>query len=300
MTQSQTKTDVFGIITNRIIEQLQKGTIPWHQPWKSAGPPRNLITGHTYRGFNILLLSSLGYSANLFLSMKQVNELGGLVKKGERSCPVIFWSKKEMDDPQTGEKKEKRILRYYSVFNVDQCSGIPEERIPELQGEQNDPIKACEKVIEDMPHAPKIVHKAQEAFYVPKTDIINMPKLKSFIDSESYYGVLFHELIHSTGHESRLNREGIAGKTEFKSELYSEEELIAQIGSCFLTSHTGSSMKHFPNDVAYIDGWLKQLKNDRRLLIFASAKAQRAVDYILGYKFEEIQDQLEEAEASVV
>jgi antirestriction protein ArdC len=290
--QTNIKQDVFSIVTNRIIEQLEKGKVPWRQPWSEAGPPKNMITGRAYRGLNVLLLSSLGYPHNLFLTLKQINELGGVVKRGEHACPVVFWSQKETTKEGTEEKETKRILRYYSVFNIDQCISIPEERIPELFLNENVAIESCEAVVENMPQKPKIQHKGQEAHYVPKTDIINMPKLKSFVDSEAYYTALFHELIHSTGHGSRLNRESITNNEKYGSEAYSEEELIAQIGACFLSSQTGCSLKHFPNDVAYIQGWLSRLKGDKRLVLFASSKAQRATDFILNNQLSVLQEDI--------
>ncbi len=294
--QSNIKQDVFTIVSNRIIEQLEKGTVPWRQPWKSAGPPRNLITLRPYRGLNILLLATLGYTNNIFLTLKQINDLGGKVKKGEHACPVVFWSQKEEPGKEGGEKEVKRILRYYSVFNIEQCIGIPEERIPEYRLNNNDPISVCEEMLVAMPLKPKIQHKKNEAYYDPSGDIINMPKLKSFDDSEAYYTTLFHELIHSTGHESRLKREAIMNLEKYGSESYSEEELVAQIGACFLASHTGCSMNHFENDVAYIDGWLKRLKADKRFILFASSKAQRAVDYILNQPIAENQTESEAIE----
>lgn len=280
--QPTVKSDVFTIVNNRIIEQLEKGVVPWRQPWIGAGAPRNLITGRPYRGLNVLLLASLGYQINLFLTLKQVNEMGGKIKRGEHACPVVFWSQKDGEPDEKGEKEVKRILRYYSVFNIEQCLDLPEDRIPVFESIHNDPIKECEMVIKGMPMPPKIQIKESEAFYNPTLDSITMPKAKSFIDSEAYYTVLYHELIHSTGHHTRLSREGITDPDKFGTEKYSEEELVAQIGACFLASNTGCSLKHFENDVAYIQGWLNRLKDDRRLLLFASSKAQRAADFILN------------------
>lgn len=287
--QAKTKGDVFTIVTNRIIELLEKGTIPWKQPWKSAGPPRNMITGRTYRGLNILLLASLNYTTNLFLTLKQINELGGRVKKGEHSCPVVFWSQKEQKEGEEKEngKEAKRILRYYSVFNIEQCVDIPENKIPEYPLQAIDSIQICDAVIDHMPNKPKIKTKGSEAFYNPEKDFIQMPPMKVFDNSESYYSVLFHELIHSTGHKSRLQRESVMNFEKYLIEAYSEEELVAQIGACLLNAHTGCEIATFENDVAYIQGWLNRLKGDKRFIVFASAKAQRAVDYILNTDFEE-------------
>ncbi len=290
--QPTVKTDVFTIVNNRILEQLDKGVVPWRQPWTSAGAPRNLITGRPYRGLNVLLLASLGYSVNLFLTLKQVNELGGKIRKGEHACPVVFWSQKDGEPDEKGEKEVKRILRYYSVFNIEQCLELPEDRIPVFESVHIDPIKECELVIEGMPLPPKIHNKGSEANYNPATDEITMPKVKSFVDSEAYYTTLFHELVHSTGHQTRLSRESIMNPEKFGSQKYSEEELVAQIGACFLASNTGCSLKHFENDVAYIAGWLKKLKDDRRFILFASSKAQRAVDYILNQPIADVKEEI--------
>lgn len=288
--QTNNKNDVFSIVTNRIIAQLEEGKVPWRQPWNEAGPPINMITGRAYRGINVFLLATLGYPHNLFLTLKQINELGGVVRRGERACPVVFWSQKEVAKEATKEKETRRILRYYSVFNVDQCLQIPEARIPELHLNDNVTLSTCEAIIENMPNRPKIQHKGQAAYYSPPTDIINMPKLKTFVDSEAYYTTLYHELVHATGHQSRLNRDTITKPAQPGGEGYSEEELIAQIGACFLAAHSGCSLKHFPNDVAYIQGWLSRLKGDKRLLLFAGSKAQRAVDYILNNQLHDVQE----------
>lgn len=280
--QSQPKLDVYSIVNDRILAQLEKGYLPWRQTWTKAGPPRNLISGHPYRGFNILLLASLCYPLNYFLTLKQINELGGRVKKGEHACPVIFWSRKEEETENEEEKKERIILRYYSVFNVEQCVGIPEEKIPLPETQKNDPLKECENLIQGMPQPPKLIHRGDQAYYDSSKDQITMPKIKFFEDSESYYSTLFHEIVHSTGHSSRLARPGITKGDGYDMDKYSEEELIAQIGACFLATLTGIAQKHFENDVAYIGGWLKRLKDDKRLLVFASSRAQYAVDFILG------------------
>ena len=132
-----------------------------------------------------------------------------------------------------------------------------------------------------MPNKPRIRHLSSEAYSHPKEDYISMPMMNHFKDAESYWGTLFHELIHSTGHQNRLNRKEVVEWTGFYSESYSQEELVAEIGACYLKSHTGIDIHHFENNVAYIQNWLTKLRNDKRFIIFASAKAQRAVDYIL-------------------
>lgn len=284
-TQTKRTTDVYTLVTNRIIKQLEEGNIPWRKPWGMAGSPQNLISKKFYRGINILLLSALGYQHNYFLSKKQVGELGAEVKEGEKPHMVVLWNWGEETIGSTEENTEKKkypILRYYMVYNVAQCTGIPPERIPEPRVIPN-PIEAMEEVINSMPSLPPIVHIHDEAFYNFAKDIINIPEMSKFEDSESYYSVLIHELVHSTGHETRLKRKGIIEKPAFGSPAYALEELIAEIGSCFLKVHTGIEKENVSrNSAGYIQGWLSLLRTDRKAVIYASSFAQKAVDYILN------------------
>ena len=287
MNQEQLQTDVYSIVTSRIITQLEAGTVPWQKPWTNAGMPQNLITHNPYRGINTWMLSSLGYEKNLFLTWHQIQELGASVNRGEKAHMVVFW-KTLQKDTEAPEDKPKKIplLRYYWVFNVAQCAKIPEALIPVIE-RPNAPIQSCEDIIKSMPLCPKIQHKDHEAYYHPIADFINMPKRKLFVNSEAYYGVLFHELTHSTGHSSRLNRKELVGSTGFGSEPYSMEELTAEIGACFLKSHTGIITEDLVNSSAYIKGWLEQLKGDKRFIFLASSAAQKAVDFITDKKAEE-------------
>ena len=283
-TPTKTKIDVYQMITDRIIERLESGIIPWKQPWTEAGLPQNLVTGKAYTGINLLLLASMGFPRNYFLTFKQIKDLKGSVKKGEKSIPVIFWKWSEKEDPQTKELKKVSMIRYYTVFNVDQCNDLPEQRIPVIENDGKMEMVELEHIIEDMPQRPPIVHKENQAYYHPVKDFINMPKMNNFKDAESYWGTLFHELIHSTGHSTRLNRKEIVERTTFGTEPYSMEELVAEIGACYLKSYCGIGSKDFENNVAYIQHWLKKLRDDKRLIVYSSAKAQRAVDYILNAK----------------
>ena len=281
MNQSESKPqiDVYSIVTNRIIELLEAGTVPWHKPWIEAGLPQNLISKRPYRGINLLLLNSLDYKQNLFLTWKQLKTISASVKKGERGSVVIYSKTIEAKEKGT---KPKYILRYYKVFNIEQCNDIPKAFIPEAEEKHNEPILECQSIISTMKEAPKIVHKKGEAFYVPSEDYINIPKITSFEKSESYYGTLFHELIHSTGHEKRLNRKEVANNTAFGSEMYSQEELVAEMGACYLNSYSGISSGEIDNNAAYIKSWLNVLKGDKSIVIKAASKAQQAVEYILN------------------
>ena len=282
--------DIFTIVTDQIIQKLEQGVIPWKQPWKNAGPPVNLITRRPYRGVNYLLLNSLGYAENEFLTFKQVQDVGGRVKKGEKANLVILWVwVDETKRQQTVEAVARKypVLRYYHVFNVTQCTGIPARSETLFEPKQNDPILRCEEIIEAMPKRPKIVHNENSAYYETWADFINMPNMAMFESSESYYATLFHELVHSTGNEDRLNRKEITESNAFGSESYSIEELTAEIGTCYLTSYAGIAMNGLTNSVAYIQGWLERLKHDRKCIVYASSHAQKAVDYILNIKREE-------------
>lgn len=287
MSQEQ-KLDVYQIVTDRIIAQLQMGTVPWQKPWTEAGMPRNLISGNAYRGINTWMLASMGFEKNLFLTWNQIKDLKASVKKNEKSQLVVFWKtiQKETDADESETKaKKKPLLRYYTVFNVAQCNDIPARLIPPEIEKPQEPIKHCEAIMQKMPNPPKLQHKMQEAWYNPGTDVLNMPRRKSFASPEAYYGTLFHELIHSTGHTSRLDRKELGNG--FGTEPYSREELTAEIGACFLKSHAGIGNETFENSISYIDAWLGKLKNDKRLIIMASSHAQKAVDYILNYKHDE-------------
>lgn len=287
-TQKHPSQGIYALVTQKIIDHLEKGTIPWRMPWTKAGLPQNLISKKHYRGINLWLLNACGYPRNFFLTFKQLKELGGSVKKGEKAHIVLFWkwiekTRENNTNSNSEEPKEKQkipLLRYYLVFNIDQCIGIPEISIPTISL-PNEPLAECEKILEGMPHMPAIEHKEQDAYYHPGKDIINMPRMDTFVCSEKYYITLFHELVHSTGHESRLNRKELMSGT-FGSTNYSEEELVAEIGASFLASHAGIVLDEHEDSAAYIKGWLEVLRNDMRFIVKASALAQRAVEYILG------------------
>jgi antirestriction protein ArdC len=283
-TRSKTQTDVYSIINNRIIETLEAGVVPWKQPWTEAGLPQNLITKKPYAGINVLLLASMGFSRNYFLTFKQLMALNGQtrIRKGEKSIPVIFW-KRLVKEEFAEEIKTTYLLRYYSVFNVDQCIGIPEEKIPVTSNNPDlNRMEKLEAIIEEMPKRPRIQHKENQAYYNPVQDFINMPKMNNFKSTEAYFGTLYHELIHATGHSSRIGRNEVMESTNFGSEPYSMEELVAEIGACYLKSYTGIDTKDFNNNVAYIQNWLSVLQNDKKFIIYASARAQKAVDYVLN------------------
>lgn len=287
------KANVYEIVNKRITDLLEKGVVPWQQPWPKSAPPKNLITGRNYRGINIWLLNSLGYTQNQFLTFKQVKELGASVKKGEKASEVIFWkwTEKENTDPNRGTKAKENIpvLRYYRVFNVEQCLDIPKEILPSVIEIKNDPIQTCEQIIATMPKRPEIRHIQNRAYYNKLDDFINVPKIKHFKDSQSYYSTLFHELVHSTGHKERLYRREVTENNRFGSKNYSQEELTAEMGASYLKSYAGIPIEKLENNAAYIQHWLEHLKKDQKCIVYASVQAQKATDYILNIKNEEIE-----------
>lgn len=278
--------DVYAMVTNRIIELLEQGTIPWQQPWTDSGQPRNLITKRPYKGVNILLLNSLSFEHNLFLTFKQIKTIGGSVIKGEKGQFIVFT---KMVDDKDDPSKKRYFLRFYKVFNYSQCTGIPIEFLPS-ENSTCEKVSSFEVVAENMPNPPKITVGGKEAFYSPSEDRVNMPPIKTFKQAHAYYSVLFHELVHSTGHQSRLNRKEVTEKIVFGSQQYSLEELVAEIGSCYLKSYTGIFEAEIVNSVSYINHWLEKLKNDKKFIIHAASRAQRAVEYIINDKQMESQN----------
>ena len=277
---------VYDVVTDRILAQLEAGTIPWQKPWGGkAGMPQNLKSGKAYRGINVFLLHSLGYESPHFLTFKQARDRGGSVRKGEKGCPVVFWKWLEVEQADETTNRRVPMLRYYTVFNVAQCDGIdaPATDMPERK---HKPVQAAQATVEAMPNPPGIVHGYTGADYSPRTDIVRMPKPGRFESSEAYYKTLFHELTHSTGHSSRLNRNVDLKLAAFGSSDYSREELVAEMGAAFLCGETGILDAQIGQSAAYIAGWLKALKNDRKMVVTAAAQAQKAVDFILNRNFE--------------
>jgi antirestriction protein ArdC len=278
--------NVYEIVNNRILELLEQGTVPWHRPWNAAtGIPRNLLSKKEYRGVNVFLLSCMPYSSSYWLTYKQATDLGGFIKRGEKSTLVVFW--KLLVAGETGETDATGrgipMLRYYNVFNLDQCEGV---QAPETGETVNtfDPIDKAEEIVTGMPLLPEIRYGGNRAYYSPTLDYIQLPARHSFESSEEYYSTCFHELVHSTGHGNRLARKSILEPSYFGSHEYSKEELVAEMGAAFLSGYSGIENRTINNSAAYIKGWLSALKGDKKLLVLAAAQAQKAADYILNLK----------------
>jgi antirestriction protein ArdC len=274
-------------ISKLIMEKLEAGVAPWRKPWTAAGFPQNLTTKKEYRGINLFLLHLSAFDSPYWLTFKQAKGLGGRVKKGEKSMPVVFWTTKTVDDTaaENGEKKKKEIpiLKFYSVFNAEQCTGLKDVPPPVERQIDFQPIEKCEEIVRVMPNPPSILHEPGDnrAYYLPKEDRINMPRSESFLSPEAFYATLFHEICHSSGHKSRLNRKEIIEHNPFGSQDYGKEELVAEMGSSFLCGIAGIENVTLDNSAAYIENWLKAIREDKKLVICAAAKAQAAVDYII-------------------
>lgn len=279
---------VYEQVTKRIIEALESGVVPWRRPWRTGESlPVNAITKKPYRGVNVFLWALAPYQDHRWMTFRQALELGGNVRKGEKSSMVVFWKvwKEEATDEETGELMKWRmpILRYYHVFNAEQCENL---KLPELpsatEGPELERIERAEAVIRSMPNPPKIAEGGKSAWYKPADDQVQMPPLKSFETADSYYATFLHELAHSTGHESRLNRSGVTGEILFGSEDYSREELVAELASAFCSAEIGLDNSLLEDSASYISGWLRSLRTDPRAMVLAASQAQKAADYIRG------------------
>lgn len=280
-------TKAYERITERIVALMEQGTVPWHKPWQiQTGMPRNLVTQKPYRGINTFLLMSMGYESPNWLTLRQANQLGGTVKKGEKSCPVVFWKQMQIEDKEKEESKRIPLLRLYHVFNVSQCEGLKLKDVPKADEGVFAMTEAAE-IVAGMSQPPVIKHGMTAAYYASRQDIVGMPEKKRFDTEDAYHAALFHELVHSTGHETRLKRQSITERNGFGTDPYCKEELVAELGSAFLCGQAGIVERTIDSSAAYVENWLKQLKNDKMLIVYAAAQAQKAADFILGRKFAE-------------
>ena len=312
---------VYERVTERVSELLQQGVVPWQKPWHAkVGPPRNGVSGRYYRGLNVFMLSHAGFESPWWFSPKQVNDLDGHIMRGEKVSWVHFfkpWLPKgePADEPLEVEADEVEIstrrrpvmiIRAYRVVNLDQCAGPGVDKFrakhPPVEGpvnNDNDAIAACEEIVANMPQRPSIRYDGDQAFYRQWTDEVHMPRRQTFVSSEAFYSVVFHELAHSTGHRDRLNRKTLTDGTPFGSPTYSREELVAEMGAAFLCATAGIADPTIQNSASYIASWLKFLKSDPKALIVAGAQAQKATDFILGWAgVEQVEAAAEMAEAA--
>ena len=284
--------DIYQEITDRIIAEMETGSIPWHKPWMTAGAAVSHTTGKSYSLLNQMLLGKPGE----YLTYKQATAEGGQVKRGEKAKMVVFWKwleKPALDKSgaqimgNDGKPKMDSVpfLRYYNVFHIDQCEGIKPKRVKPNEHPAS-PDQAAENIIGDYlaRETVKIQNKeGDRAYYSPALDLIVLPLLRQFSETAEYYSTAFHEMVHSTGHASRLAR--LDNTANFGSESYSKEELTAEIGAAALLHQAGlETPSSFRNSAGYVQSWLKVLKGDKRFIVSAAGKADKAIGYILNGK----------------
>jgi len=295
--------DIAQTITDRIIAELEKGSTPWVKPWKNLrstpghGMPFNPVSGTVYRGINHFWLSMMqgSYETPYWLTFKQAQGLGASVKAGSKGLPVVYWSinKKESKDGN-GEAVTNAyaFIKHYYVFNVEQIDDLVIPAMPEEPKPDFDANPAVMAIVDKLGLENGLTHGGDSAFYSPGRDQISMPAMAAFNDADGYHATLLHESVHATGHKSRLDRDFSKAK-RFGDESYAFEELVAELGAAMLCAHVGINGQGLDNQhVAYIGNWLKVLKNDKKAILTAAAKAQQALDYFTMAK------QVEEALAA--
>lgn len=293
MENTTSKINVYEMVTNRIIEKMESGIIPWHRPWggvkgKTDGMAINYVTRRAYSILNQYLLDEPGE----FLTFKQIKELGGKINKGEKARFVVFYTRVEykIKNEKTGEEElaSYPLLRYYNVWHISQVTGIETKNGREKEAEapamdvnadsvifaylmRETSLKFCNNKPSD------------RAYYSPSLDAVVVPMPEQYKQLAEYYSTTFHELTHSTMTESRCNRADVKRGVFFGSETFSREELVAEMGSAMLCSATGvDTEKSITNSAGYIQSWLKALKNDPKMIVWAAGKAEKAARYILG------------------
>lgn len=285
---------VYEKVTKQVVKMLDEGTAPWRKPWATIGMrPTSLSTRKPYRGINHLMLwftaETMGYSSPFWGTYKQIGELGGQVRKGEKSTTVVLWS--QIADKEKVNANGEPIMRWFvkgfNVFNSEQADWEDGKApvVPELvERAEVDVLTEAEEIVERYlsDNGPSLSFGGDRAFYRRATDAIRMPERSQFDGTAEYYSTLFHEMGHSTGHESRLDREGIVETHSFGDAVYSREELVAEFTAAFLSGHVGLLPTTVDNSAAYIAGWKEALSDDPQAVVWAAGKAQKAADLILG------------------
>lgn len=274
--------DVYAAVTDRILKQLESGTVPWVKPWSDTayGSPHNAISGKAYRGINAwLLYAPPGGSGDGWLTYKQAQDVGAQVRRGEKGTMIVFfkpWTVTDRNDPESKERTVP-VLRNFTVFHTSQVDGLPAKYLPV----RPEPRPECECIgaAETLIRQAKLSHGGNRAYYRPATDEIQLPESGQFRSAQDYYATALHELTHWTGAKHRLDRE--YGK-RFGDSAYAREELVAEMGAAFLCAHCGidGQLQH----AEYLAAWISVLKTDKRAVVMAAAAAQKAADFALGVR----------------
>ena len=303
MTTTQTtRPDVYSRITDRIIADLEQGVRPWMKPW-NAGHTAGRITrplrhnGIPYKGINVVMLWSAsvtkGYACPLWLTFKQMQEIGGNVRKGEHGELVVYANRitrTETDDKGEETEREIPFLKGYTVFNAEQCEGLPAHYTAVAEAPALPPLQRIERADRFFVATGAVIrHGGTRAYYAEGSDHVQMPPFETFRDAESYAATLAHELTHWTKHGTRLARD--MGRVRWGDEGYAKEELVAELGSAFLCADLEITPEIRADHAAYIASWLKALKDDKRLIFIAAAHAQRAADYLHSLQSGEVEEE---------
>ncbi len=296
MSTAETRRDPYQAVTDLILEHLKKGTVPWRCPWnREVGRPCNFQSGKPYRGVNALLLGWRHCGSPWWLTYRQAQERGGQVRKGERGAMVVKFGTFDAKTPATegaapstkgATMKKTGYLRTFTVFNATQIDGIafpaadPKQPLVSWQRQEQ-----ADAIIARMPQPPLIHEKdIVRAFYSLAKDEVNVPLIGRFESVEAYYATVFHELIHASGHHTRLNRDTLTKHDEFGGPVYSREELVAEMGAAFLGMEADIVLDRHEQSAAYLSGWLTALKakEHSKWIVQAAAQATKAADYILN------------------
>ena len=280
--------DIYQTITNRIIESLENGVAPWVKPWASCGTPRNAVTGREYSGINMILLAMSPFANPLWLTYNQARAVNATVRKGEHGTQVVFFKPFKITDkndaestaPQGDNEKTIPLLRTYTVFNAQQIDNLPEKYTQAIKP-QLDSFADNEQA-EVLLAKATIEYGKPRACFIPSLDRIHLPNKVEFRSIADFYATALHELVHFSGHTSRLARDF---KGRFGDSSYAFEELIAELGAAFLCAHCSinGQLQH----ASYIGNWLKVLKNDKRAIFTASAAARKATVFLVGEQEQE-------------
>jgi antirestriction protein ArdC len=308
MTERPSRSDVYTRITDKIVTDLEQGVRPWLKPWsvehaagKISRPLR--YSGIPYNGINVIMLWSAavtkGYSCPHWLTFKQALELGGNVRRGETGELVVYADRiKRTEIDARGEECEREIpfLKGYTVFNAEQCDGLPAQYSAKAEFPALTPMERLESADRFFAATgADIRHGGTRAYYAEGSDFVQMPPFETFRDAESYAATLAHELTHWTKHDKRLARD--MGRAKWGDEGYAREELVAELGSAFLCADLGITPETREDHAAYIATWLKVLKDDKRFIFSAASHAQRAADYLHGLQLRAMTDSAQKAAA---
>ena len=296
------KQNIYNTVTNRFIDALKNGAPPWTRPWSETSAkvmtrPVNAVTDRKYSGINVTILwtaaTSNGFNRDRWLTYNQARNAGGHVRRGEKGTVAILYRDIEvrrkddsgdliLDSNGNVIKEKIKFIKGFTLFNVDQCEGLSEEIVDGSTSSEEPPVWESHEEIESLldSNGVQIRHDCDQAAYYPKDDVVRMPVKKAFKTDSCYYSTLLHEVVHWTGHQSRLNRPGIAKPLDYSKSAYAFEELIAEIGSAFLCAEFGLNcdLRH----ESYVISWISELENDPKAIFATSALAWKARNYLLG------------------